>query len=208
MNPYSVAQQYQGMGRNVDAAKLNDFMYNGGRNLSVADRAWCADFVNATLKQSGMPGTGSGMARSFMGYGQPTQKPNVGDLAVFSRGNDNASGHVGFYQGRNPDGSISVLGGNQGGMVKTSAYPESRLLGYRSIGGGSAGPSYLPATTPDEDFAGPRVDSSMGAGRRAERTLYPSGNAFSDDRSRPAQTTWEDGGRTIRWGSGGTTELS
>lgn len=132
---YAQAQQWIGYGRDANAAKLNDYLYNGGRNLSIQDRAWCADFVNRTLQAGGQQGTGSGMARSFLGWGKPTQQPQVGDIAVFSRGDPNGpTGHVGYYQGLNPDGSIRVLGGNQGGRVSVATFPRSQLLGFRTAG--------------------------------------------------------------------------
>ena len=190
---YAAAQPWQGAGRNNNADKLNDFLYNGGRNLSIQDRAWCADFMNATLKAGGGQGTGSGAARSFLNWGQPTDKPNPGDVAVFSHRSDPASGHVGYFQGANPDGSISVLSGNQGGQVGVGRYPASRLLGYRtaSSGGGALtgadGPQIADAFTA-------RADSRQ-AGRMRLGTTDQ--NAFSD--YRPAdinyngQVTWGDG---------------
>lgn len=112
-------------------AALKDFLYTGGQNLDPATRAWCADFVNATLKQAGMAGTNSGMARSFLNYGQPVDTPQKGDIAVFRRGDPNGPyGHVGFYEGDDP-GGIRVLGGNQGNAVSSAVYPREQLLGFR-----------------------------------------------------------------------------
>lgn len=127
--PFDIASSKAGLTER-DAA-LKDFLYTGGQNLDPATRAWCADFVNATLRQSGLPGTNSGMARSFLNYGQPVDTPQKGDIAVFSRGDPNGPyGHVGFYEGEDANG-VRVLGGNQGNAVASAVYPRERLLGFR-----------------------------------------------------------------------------
>lgn len=112
-------------------AALTDFLRTGGQNIDPLTRAWCADFVNASLQKAGQKGTGSGMARSFLKWGQAVTDPQEGDLAVFSRGSDPKLGHVGFYAGTNPDGSIKVLGGNQSDSVSYADYAADRLLGFR-----------------------------------------------------------------------------
>ena len=178
MGPYDVAQQWVGAGRMSQSEKLNRFLYQGGSGLSVQDRAWCADFMNATLKAGGQEGTGSGMARSFMQWGQPTSSPRPGDVAVFSRGDPSAgTGHVGYYQGRNANGSIRVLGGNQSGQVSEASYDAGRLLGFRTAGNGASGFNGLEGT--------PTAESPRGRGTGT--TDYPlnptvgqpnTGNAF------------------------------
>jgi uncharacterized protein (TIGR02594 family) len=134
---YEAAQGWLGYGRQNQSSKLNDFLYNGGQNLSIQDRAWCADFVNSTLRDSGQKGTGSGMARSFLNWGQETQAPKRGDIAVFERGNNGYSGHVGYFHGYDDNGNVRVLGGNQSGQVSLASYPSDRLLGFRTAGQGS-----------------------------------------------------------------------
>src|SRR3954467_3701675 len=129
--PYQIAQGLTGT-REGQAA-LNDFVHNGGQNLNPVTTAWCAAFVNAALNQSGLPGSGSMMARSFLNYGTPVDKPEVGDIAVFARGRA-PQGHVGFYQGIGPDGRIQVLGGNQGDRVSVGSFDQGSLLGYRRPG--------------------------------------------------------------------------
>lgn len=117
-------------------AIIGDYLRTGGANLNPQQLAWCAAFVNSTLKQSGLPTTGSNLARSFLGYGQPVNQPQRGDIAVFSRGDPNGPyGHVGFFAGYDPQGRIQVLGGNQGNSVSVAAYDPSRLLGFRRPGG-------------------------------------------------------------------------
>lgn len=159
MNPIDIAGRALGLNETDKKAALQDFMTTGGMNLDPATRAWCADFVNATLSQAGMKGTGSGMARSFLEWGEEVQQPQRGDVAVFSRGDPNGPfGHVGFFEGYNPDGSIRVLGGNQGDAVSIANYGADQLLGFRRAPGqpmGNAlaqGPAQ-PASAPQNALA-------------------------------------------------------
>lgn len=118
-----------------DGAMIQEYLRTGGVNMNPADTAWCAAVVNSALTQSGMQGTGSNMARSFLNWGNPTNEPKPGDIAVFSRGDPNAqTGHVGFFQGYDDNGHIRVLGGNQGDAVNVSSFAPSGLLGFRTAG--------------------------------------------------------------------------
>ena len=127
-----LAGQQMGLNENTQNAALQEYMANGGVNLDPAVTAWCAAFVNASLGQVGMQGTGSNMARSFENWGQPVDTPQRGDLAVFHRnGADSGFGHVGFFEGYDENGQIRVLGGNQGDSVSISSYSPSELLGFR-----------------------------------------------------------------------------
>lgn len=129
---YEIAQSW--LNTPETDAKLNDFLYNGGRNLSAAERAWCSDFVKASYAKAGIETNATGMARSWLDEGTPVDDPQPGDVAVLSRTNDPSLGHVGFFEGRNPDGTIKLLSGNYGDTVASASYPTSRVLGYRRIG--------------------------------------------------------------------------
>lgn len=132
MNPMDIAAHALGLNEADKKAALSDYLTTGGANLDPATTAWCAAFVNATLKQAGMEGTGSNMARSYLDWGQPVDQPQRGDVAVFSRGDPNGPyGHVGFFDGYNADGTIRVLGGNQGDAVSVASYSPDALLGFR-----------------------------------------------------------------------------
>ena len=122
-----------GMNEREQNAALSEYMRNGGQNLDPAVTAWCAAYVNASLEQAGIDGTGSWAARSFMDWGQPTDTPQRGDIAVFSRGDPNGwQGHVGFFDGYGDDGRVRVLGGNQSDSVSLAYYDPNRLLGFRT----------------------------------------------------------------------------
>lgn len=142
-NPYEIASSLIGKGEVPDRSTLMEFFKNGGQNLDPATTAWCAAFVNSSLGAAGMQGTGKLNARSFLDWGNPVDTPQKGDIAVFSRGNNpnGWQGHVGFFDSTNPDGTINVLGGNQGNGVSIAPYSADRLLGYRRPAvGGSASP--------------------------------------------------------------------
>ncbi len=157
MDPLQVAAKQIGMNETDQRVALQEYMSNGGVNLDPAVTAWCAAFVNATLAQTGQQGTGSNMARSFLEWGQPVDQPQRGDLAVFSRGDPNGPyGHVGFFDGYNEDGTLRILGGNQGasGEVSYSNYGTDRLLGFRrGEGGQSSQPSQNALAAPQPQAA-------------------------------------------------------
>jgi len=133
--PYEIATKMLGNSEHANHSALTTFLKNGGVNLDPAKKAWCAAFVNSAITQAGGKGSGSNMARSLLNVGTPTQTPQVGDLAVFSRGDPKGPyGHVGFYKGTDANGNPIIVGGNQGGAVSETSYPKERLLGYRTLG--------------------------------------------------------------------------
>ncbi len=135
MNAFDLAASQIGLSETGQRAALQEYLNNGGQNLDPAVTAWCAAFVNATLQQSGIEGTGQLNARSYLDWGQEVTTPQQGDIAVFSRGDPNGwQGHVGFFDGYNDDGSIRVLGGNQSDAVNIASYDANRLLGFRRAG--------------------------------------------------------------------------
>lgn len=111
-------------------ATLKDLFAQANVNIDPKMVAWCAAFVNSVLATNGLPGTGSLSARSFLGYGESTDKPTKGDIVVSKRGTG-AQGHVGFYDGTNAKGDIRVLGGNTGDKVGTQIVKRSEVLGFR-----------------------------------------------------------------------------
>ena len=68
-----------------------------GGNPTGRGSLWCARFTNMVLQHSGYRGTGSDMASSFAKYGQRVSGPQVGAIAVMTRGR--RGGHVGIITG-------------------------------------------------------------------------------------------------------------
>jgi uncharacterized protein (TIGR02594 family) len=105
-----------------------------GLKASTDEVPWCGAFVAWAMQQAGVAygRARAAAARSWLEFGEPMDKPELGAIAVFWRGRkDGTAGHVGFYAGETEDGRILVLGGNQGNAVSIAAYPRERLLGYR-----------------------------------------------------------------------------
>ncbi len=136
LTPSKIAAKFVGKNENRDKLTLSRFIRKmTGDDIDPSKTAWCAAWVNAVLGASGIEGTGSLAARSFLKFGTKAEKPGRGDLVVLSRGDPNGwQGHVGFYAGKVTRGGkeyIKVLGGNQDDGVNEKEYLASRVLGYR-----------------------------------------------------------------------------
>ncbi len=134
-SPIEAAKAYLGVRENnSEEAKVLSafFKESAGIDLDPAKTAWCAAFVDSILNASGSDGTGKLNARSYLDWGVAVDQPKQGDIVVLSRGDPNGwEGHVGFYMGTNPDGTIKILGGNQGDEVSEDDFDADRVLGYR-----------------------------------------------------------------------------
>ena len=108
----------------VDTARS----FIGRGNPTARGRLWCAAFMNLVLKRSGHQGSGSDMARSFSSYGQRLSGPQVGAIAVMSRGR--RGGHVGVVSGIDAKGNPIIVSGNHGNRVAESTYSKGRVYAY------------------------------------------------------------------------------
>lgn len=106
--------------------------YHGTTTLkATADEIpWCSAFANWCMLQTGIVGTRLANARSWLQWGRVLTDPVPGCVMVLTRGNDLASGHVGFYL-RRAGTKVYLLGGNQSNAITESGYLRSRVLGYR-----------------------------------------------------------------------------
>lgn len=129
-NNISAAQSFVGMDQHQDRRALTNFL-----GVDPARIPWCAAFVNNILKKNGFASTESLMAASYLNYGEITRTPRPGDVVIFSKlARGQATGHVAFYVDTiTQDGQsyILALGGNQGNQVSISAYPASKVMGFR-----------------------------------------------------------------------------
>lgn len=102
-----------------------------GTNPTGKRSLWCADFANLVERKAGRAGTGSRMARSFLGYGRPVRLADAraGDVVVLGR---RGGGHVGYLVSRS-GGTVRLISGNACSprRVCESSYPASRILGIR-----------------------------------------------------------------------------
>jgi uncharacterized protein (TIGR02594 family) len=94
---------------------------------------WCGTFVAAVLSETGFkPVDGWAGARKWLNFGVRLPAPGLGCIVVFWRGSPTSwSGHVGFVAGKDKNGNLMVLGGNQGNAVSIKPFGRDRVLGYR-----------------------------------------------------------------------------
>ena len=118
----SMASGYGSSGIVSEARK-----YLGG-NPTGRGSLWCARFMNMVLQHSGYRGTGSDMASSFAKYGQRVSGPQVGAIAVMSRGR--RGGHVGIITGIDAKGNPIMISGNNGNRVREAPVSRGRIYAY------------------------------------------------------------------------------
>lgn len=114
--------------------ELINFFKKYGITCDPSTTPWCAYMVGACERAVGNKGTGSGLARSYLKYGEAISKEDAeeGDIVIFSRGSNNYSGHVTYFVEWDDDNNtVVVLGGNQSDMVCYSHYSQDRILGIR-----------------------------------------------------------------------------
>jgi uncharacterized protein (TIGR02594 family) len=99
-----------------------------GTNPTDRQRLWCATFMNFVLAKLGYAGTNSDAPKSFAYYGRRVSEPEVGAIAVLSRGK--RGGHVGVVSGIDKSGNPIIISGNHNKRVGESVYPRSRVLAY------------------------------------------------------------------------------
>ena len=109
----------------------------GARVLGIAYGAdsvpWCGLFTAWCVHQAGIaPPRIAIRAMAWATWGQPLSlmatRPPLGAVAVFKR---KGGGHVGFVDSVNADGSLNILGGNQGDAVNIRRFTRDRLVALR-----------------------------------------------------------------------------
>ncbi len=99
-----------------------------GTNPTARSKLWCATFMNLVLAKVGYVGTNSDAAKSFTYYGHRISAPQIGAIAVLSRGK--RGGHVGVVSGIDKQGNPIIISGNHGHEVGEAIYPRSRVIAY------------------------------------------------------------------------------
>lgn len=123
--------QHEKYAKGQDNETIVEFWKMGKVDLDVSDdeTPWCAAFVSAMLEEAGIHSARTGWARGYLKWGQKLGMPTNGAIVVFSRGP--TAGHVGFVVGKDANGNLMVLGGNQGDEVSIKPFRLDRVLGYR-----------------------------------------------------------------------------
>lgn len=147
------ARSYIGL-REVPGARHNPTIIGWWKGILADFRddetPWCAAFVGGVLEEAGIKSTRSAAARSYLKWGLKLDRPAVGCVVVFWRGSPGGwSGHVGFVVGKDADGNLMVLGGNQGDAVNIKPFGRDRVLGYRWPDGMPLPDSALPVLRSD-----------------------------------------------------------
>jgi uncharacterized protein (TIGR02594 family) len=99
-----------------------------GTNPTRRRSLWCGAFMNLVLERTGHRRGPSDLAKSFASYGQRVSGPQVGALAIMSRGR--GGGHVGVVSGIDAKGNVIVVSGNHNNTVAESVYPRGRIFAY------------------------------------------------------------------------------
>jgi uncharacterized protein (TIGR02594 family) len=120
---------------NRDAVKK--YLKSGGEGMDPATTAWCAAFVNSSLAQEGIKGSGSGVATSFLKWGEGVKGAiQKGDVLVEARGRraGETGGHVGMATGRvNKDGKIEMISGNEADQVNIKWIDPRKVVARRAV---------------------------------------------------------------------------
>lgn len=137
MKPYQIALEEYGikqiLGAGTSARVLEYFKKVGHSWVHDDEVAWCAAFTGYCIEMAGIKSTRALNARSYLKWGTSTKTPKLGDVVVLWRiKKDSVYGHVGFFISKR-NGLIYILAGNQNDEVNIMAYPEIRLLDYRTI---------------------------------------------------------------------------
>jgi uncharacterized protein (TIGR02594 family) len=105
--------------------------YHAATTLGAKDdeTPWCSSFVNWCMAASGIEGTRSAAARSWLSWGRPATEEDWGAVVILTRGGS-WQGHVGFLVGI-AGSQVLVLGGNQANRVSVAPYPQAKLLDLR-----------------------------------------------------------------------------
>lgn len=125
----TIAAKEVGITETTNRARVLEYHSTTRQNLRwVDDRGpWCSSFTNWVMEQSGIQGTDSASSQSWLGWGEKVDGPAYGAIAISSAGG--GRGHVGFIAGRNGEGKLIMLGGNQSNSVRYSQ--NTSVLQYR-----------------------------------------------------------------------------
>lgn len=131
-----------------------------GSNLGSDSTPWCAAFAGSVLKASGVQALKTLSSLAYRGFGTPVPvndktKWRLNDIVIFTR---KGGGHIGFFRGYNPaNGSISILGGNQGDNLKLSNFSGVGDMPVAYVGRGWNVPAEYDKPVTYSGAAGPSI---------------------------------------------------
>ena len=124
-----IARAELGIDRAANPLRVEQYLETTGFGAQSDGIPWCSAFVNFCVTRSGLQGTNSALARSWLNWGASGAALRPGCIVVLSRGTP-PQGHVGFYVGTE-GGHIRLLGGNQHGSVNVASFPFDRVIEKR-----------------------------------------------------------------------------
>ena len=129
--------------------------------------SWCSAFVNWCMREAGIAGTHSAMARSWLHWhsGIKLSRPQIGAVVVFPRPPDPEQGHVAMVWSVR-DNRLEVLGGNQGAHAGNAKLHKEAVTSHVSIANrtvDSALGFFWPKKFPDPD-TGSKTATQSGSG--------------------------------------------
>lgn len=110
-------------------AKIIEYHSHTSLKATEDEVPWCSAFVCWCLDKAGLKSNRNAWAQSQATFGKRLDKPVYGCLVVFKW--TASTGHVAFFMGMNSDGTMKLLGGNQGNSVCYKNYPVKSVLAYR-----------------------------------------------------------------------------
>ena len=125
------ARCYVGMAE-IPGKQHNPTIQNWLRTLkawwSDDETPWCGTFVAYCCRVAGRAVPKDWFrALAWADAGERLTAPAYGCIAVFNRA---GGGHVGFVVGRDRDGNLMILGGNQGNKVSIARFAKDRVVAY------------------------------------------------------------------------------
>lgn len=114
--------------KNNDAPWLRAMLASMGLGWLIG-QPWCGSMLARWMRNAGLePPRHAYRALSWLDWGKTIDEPVRGCIVVFER---KGGGHVAIVVGRQRDGQLVCLGGNQMDSVSLAAFPAGRVLGYR-----------------------------------------------------------------------------
>lgn len=97
--------------------------------FSTDEVPWCASYVNWVMLQHDYKTVSyPARAKSWLYFGRTSNEPIVGSIAVKSR---SGGGHVCFVVGKNMNGDLYCVGGNQNDEVNIKLYKREVFIDFR-----------------------------------------------------------------------------
>lgn len=122
--------EFKGAGSNPNIVEMWRVGRVAGPPVNDDDVAWCSAFLCACVETAGIKSTRSGLAKSWIKWGQPLNRPRVGGICVLNRANDPAGrdwrGHVGIIAAV-AETTIRLLSGNANNSVCVAEFARERI---------------------------------------------------------------------------------